>query len=403
MVDLATLGQRLKEARQNCGITQETAAQAIGVPRTAIVHVESGNRSISTLELTELARLYGRPVGSFLGEEEEKEDFLVAIHRLSPEGADPEKIRREVLHWVALCKEGVHLETLLDRKQRVGPPAYDLPTPDSPYAAIEQAEWVAEEERNRIGLGAAPIPDMAELLSGQGIWASGAHFSEEMSGLFLHHPSFGLVVLVKYDHPRGRKRFSYAHEYAHALLDRKRPMTITSKSNASELIEKRANAFAASFLVPKAAVELFLSTIRKGGGSRRTFFVYDVATEEGIEAERRTVVSSQEITYQDVALLAAHFGVSYQVIAYRLSDLAYVNRDELNTLLEKQEAARIYLKIIGRLKEVAGKPSPADREITSQLLPLVLEAYRREEISKGKLLDLSKQLGIKGSELATLA
>src|SRR4051794_2366155 len=113
MVDLATLGMRLKEARQNLGISQETAAQAIGVPRTAIVHIESGNRSISTLELAEMAKLYGRPIASFIAEEEEKEDFLVALHRLSSEGADSEKVRGEVIHWVALCKEGVHLETLL--------------------------------------------------------------------------------------------------------------------------------------------------------------------------------------------------------------------------------------------------------------------------------------------------
>ena len=52
-INLAVLGRRLKEARMNCGISQEAAAQAIGVPRTAIVHIESGNRSISTLELAD--------------------------------------------------------------------------------------------------------------------------------------------------------------------------------------------------------------------------------------------------------------------------------------------------------------------------------------------------------------
>jgi Zn-dependent peptidase ImmA (M78 family) len=56
-----------------------------------------------------------------------------------------------------------------------------------------------------------------------------------------------LVILVNSSPVRARRRFSYAHEYAHALLDRDRQVTVTSTDNAAELIEKRANAFAASF------------------------------------------------------------------------------------------------------------------------------------------------------------
>ncbi|MCI0457390.1 MAG: ImmA/IrrE family metallo-endopeptidase, partial [Gemmataceae bacterium] len=231
----------------------------------------------------------------------------------------------------------------------------------------------------------------------------GGELPDEMSGLFLHEGSLGFVILVNYSHRRGRKRFSYAHEYAHALLDRKWKLTVTTKRNSGELVEKRANAFAASFLMPKAGVELFLATLNKGGSSRRTFHVYDVATEEGIEAERRVLARSQEITFQDAALLAAHFGVSYQVAVYRLSDLGFVNREDLKSLLEKLELAQSYLRLIGRWNDVASKPGPNDRELVSQIVPLALEAFRREEISRGKLLDLSKQLGIKGADLAALA
>jgi Zn-dependent peptidase ImmA (M78 family)/transcriptional regulator with XRE-family HTH domain len=404
MINLAILGKRLKEARTNRGITQEAAAEAIGVPRTALVHIEAGNRSVSTLELAELAKLYGRPISVFFAEDEDnEEDFLVALHRLSPEFKDREAVEREVLRCVEICREGFRLQSLLERKLRLGPPAYDLPPPSNFAEAIEQGEEIAEEERNRVGLAHSPIPDMAELLSTHGIWASGVELPDEMSGLFLHQPSLGFVVLVNYKHPRGRKRFSYAHEYAHALLDRKKGMTVTTKSNSNELMEKRANAFAASFLMPKVGVELFLSTLNKGASSRRTFHVYDVATEEGTETERRVLARSQEITFRDAALLAAHFGVSYQVAVYRLSDLGFVNRDELKSLLEYLDSARNYLKIIGKLGDIAGGPGENDRELVSQIVPLALEAYRREEISKGKLLELSKKLDVKGTDLAALA
>jgi Zn-dependent peptidase ImmA (M78 family)/transcriptional regulator with XRE-family HTH domain len=402
-MDLATLGKRLKEARLNCGVSQEAAAEAIGVPRTAIVHIEAGNRSVSTLELAELARLYGRPVAEFFAEAETQgEDPLVALHRLSPEVKDRAAVEREVRRCVEICRQGVELEAALGRRTRLGPPAYDLPSPTNYSEAIEQGEEVAEEERNRVGIGHAPIPDMADLLTGQGIWASGAELPDEMSGLFLHHPSIGLVILVNYDHARGRKRFSYAHEYAHALLDRKRSVTVTTRGNSSELVEKRANAFAASFLVPKVGVELFLALLNKGGASRRTFHVYDVATEGEIEAERRTLARTQEISFQDAALLAAHFGVSYQVVVYRLSDLGFINREEQKGLLEALESTHNYLRLIGRWEAVGSKPSTQDRELRSQIIPLALEAYRREEISRGKLLEISKQLGVEGPKLLAL-
>ena len=402
-IDLATLGRRLKEARENARITQEQAAEAIGVPRTAIVHIEAGNRSISTLELGELAKLYGRRVAEFLAEEGTgEEDVLVALHRLSSDCEDFEAVEREVRRCVEICKEGYHLESLLERKPRLGPPGYDVPAPRNYVEAVEQGEEFAEAERMRAGLGNSAIPDMADYLSSQGIWASGVKLPDEMSGLFLHQQSIGLVVLVNSHHPRGRKRFSYAHEYAHALLDRKRPITFTTKKNSDELVEKRANAFAASFLVPRAGVEAFLNSVGKGGGSRKTFHVYDVATEKEIEAERRVLAKSQAVTFQDAALLAAHFGVSYQAALYRLSDLGFINRDSLKALLDRLDQAQSYLKIIKKWEEVGGAPSQDDRELMRQIVPLALDAYRQEEISRGKLLELSKVLKVKGADLAEM-
>ncbi|MBK8183287.1 MAG: hypothetical protein IPK63_10510 [Candidatus Competibacteraceae bacterium] len=44
-----------------------------------------------------------------------------------------------------------------------------------------------------------------------------------------------------------------------------------------------------------------------------------------------------------------------------------------------------------------------DRELKSQIVHLAIEAYRREEISRGKLLDLSKKLELPGRKLIELA
>ena len=44
-----------------------------------------------------------------------------------------------------------------------------------------------------------------------------------------------------------------------------------------------------------------------------------------------------------------------------------------------------------------------DRELKSQVVQPVVEGYRREKISKGRLLNISKKLGLRGHTLVDLA
>jgi len=60
--------RRLKEAREYLELSQDEVARELGIPRTAISLMESGQRKVEALELQKLARLYERPVGYFTGE-----------------------------------------------------------------------------------------------------------------------------------------------------------------------------------------------------------------------------------------------------------------------------------------------------------------------------------------------
>lgn len=64
------LGARLKESREYIGLLQEDVATALGIPRTSVHALEAGKRKVTGLELRRLARLYRRPVGWLLGEED---------------------------------------------------------------------------------------------------------------------------------------------------------------------------------------------------------------------------------------------------------------------------------------------------------------------------------------------
>jgi transcriptional regulator with XRE-family HTH domain len=69
--DRKTLGERLREAREYLGFSQDQVATFLGVSRSALSLMESGQRKVDALELKKLAGLYKRSVGYFTGEQED--------------------------------------------------------------------------------------------------------------------------------------------------------------------------------------------------------------------------------------------------------------------------------------------------------------------------------------------
>lgn len=70
--DRKRMGERLKEAREYLGFSQDQVATFLGVPRSAISLIEAGQRKVDAIELKKLGGLYKRPVSHFTGEEIEE-------------------------------------------------------------------------------------------------------------------------------------------------------------------------------------------------------------------------------------------------------------------------------------------------------------------------------------------
>lgn len=66
--ETSVLAQRLREAREYLGLSQERVAAALKIPRPAISLIESGTRRVSAIELAAFAKLYQRPQSFFTGE-----------------------------------------------------------------------------------------------------------------------------------------------------------------------------------------------------------------------------------------------------------------------------------------------------------------------------------------------
>jgi Zn-dependent peptidase ImmA (M78 family)/transcriptional regulator with XRE-family HTH domain len=415
MINLGTLGRRLREARTNCGVTQEAAAAKLGVPRTAIVHVEAGNRSISVVELSTLADLYNRSIADLVAEEAgdhaAEDDLVVTLYRSADEFKGHPSIEQEVARAVGICKEGTTFQKFLGSRVRSGPPVYYEAEPETPIIAMRQGYLAAAEERKRLAMGDGPVHQIAEMISSQGVWVAELDLPDEVSGLLLRKAAVGTLAVVNRNHPRARKRFSYAHEYAHAVLDRSRAAIVSTSSNSRNLTETRANAFAAGFLMPEAGVRSFLSMLNKGGSSRVTETVYSAASEDSTAAQDRNAPGTQKITFQDIASLARFFGTSYQAAAYRLGSLGVITPSEQSALLEQKKFGNGYLRLLNSDQWTDDDESPSDskrdgagtRALARQVVYLAIESYRRGGITKGALRDLARKLGVNAQELLALA
>ena len=81
--DRKTLGERLREAREYLGFSQDQVATFLGVSRSALSLIETGQRKVDALELKKLASLYKRPVGYFTGEEAQEAAFGADVKHLA--------------------------------------------------------------------------------------------------------------------------------------------------------------------------------------------------------------------------------------------------------------------------------------------------------------------------------
>ncbi|HVK55165.1 MAG TPA: ImmA/IrrE family metallo-endopeptidase [Burkholderiales bacterium] len=395
------LGRRIRSARETCGLTQEQLGDITGLSRMAINQIEAGGRSVTSLELDRIAYAVGRDIKAFFEEAFVEQDALAALFRSDAQLANQAELLRALQDSLALGREVTNLEHLLgiDRAQLLAA-AYEMPTPRSRWDAIQQGQKVANEERQRLGLGVSPIGDLAELLESQGVRTGLVSLPDNISGLTLSDNKIGMFVVINCDHAVLRRRFSLAHEYAHVLIDRDRFGALSRVENRGDLLEVRANAFAAEFLAPTEGILQFVQAIGKGGASRSQVALFDEA--DVVQVEQRAVPGSQDIQLYDVVLLSHHFNVSRVSIIYRLRNLKLIDETELQRLLDKERTGNG--KALADFLS-AGEPTEAkeDRDdFRRRFLGLALETYRREEITRSKFFELAEMVGIKRDGIAVV-
>lgn len=381
-------------------MTQEAAAEHLGVSRPTFVQIEAGNRSVSSLELDKLAYLFGRDIREFVADAFHEEDSLTSLFRAQPAVIGEPEVLDKLRECMALGRELTNLERLVGIDRDLSAVAsYPIPIPKTRWEAVQQGQRLAEEERRRLGLGQGPLPDMSELLESQGVRTGLIDLPDDVSGLTLSDRKVGIFVVANGMHHYLRRRFSFAHEYAHVVADRDRSGLISQTSARDDLVEVRANAFAANFLMPEDGVRQFVAGLGKGKPSRLSAEVFDGA--DYLKVEGRSEPGTQTIQLYDVVQLAHHFGVSRLSALFRLRNLRLLSVAEFEHLKALDEKGN------GKqLAKLLGLTEPDHDEMRSwfkhRFLGLALEAYRRDEISRGKLRELVAMVGLTTDDLDQL-
>lgn len=357
--DPETIGERLASARLARGMTQLEAADAIGVGRTTITAMESGQRRPRPSELYALARLYGRQLGELLRPLAEGESPSFAIQFRSALVEEPSAAARgreeDVHRFERLCRWYGELEAMVETRLPTRyPEEYDVSRIDIERAA----ESIATAERNKLGLGDAPIGDLAALLEtevGLRVFAIPMQ-DRRTAGMFLATSDLGGCIAVNANHPADRQRWSLAYEYGHFLTHRFQPEITTLRTGRKAREERLADAFACYFLMPASSlIRRFLALKRAKSGP---------------------------VTPADILELAYLYGVSAQAMFLRLEELELLRGgtwDALDKQVFKPDAARELIDI--------PKPEPM-RRLPYRYESLVSRAFNEARISEGQLAQM---------------
>lgn len=245
-------GQRLRLARELRQLTQSDLArdERVQVTSAAISQFEKGDAKPrpSTVEL--LAEVLNFPVGFFVvtampssrpDDELERLDGYGHFRSLRSLTA---KQRREALSVTQLVRDLIHV---LDQHVRL--PALSIPRLRADVDEPARIEVAVAQLRREWNIADGPITDVLRLAEQHGVVGTRHKIATNVvSAYSVPFPERPVVVMHRNGAKRDRDRFSCSHEIGHLVLHE--PGTTLAPKD----IERQADQFASSFLMPAAQI-----------------------------------------------------------------------------------------------------------------------------------------------------
>ena len=311
--DYKVLGKKIKEARESFLIKPQEIADLLEIDVKEYEKIEKGekystrkgDKYIDGDEIIVVANFLKRDFRYFVtGDYPSSESQIKEMFRQNDNLVREDRLA--IQEFVRLCENEQFLENTLEYQKKVPINYRDYKFSSRMFK--KQGTELAKLERRRLSLKNKPISNIFDLIRGQGIHLFKRKLNDQnISGLYLAHPSAGPCILINYSDDLYRQNFSAAHEYCHSIIDSDLEQII-SYFGMKDQNEWRANNFAGNFLV------------------------YDNYLIEKFED-----TSEYNLYIERILKLAHYFKVSSKVIILRLLELELIDSKLKVKLWEDKE------------------------------------------------------------------
>ena len=411
------LSRRLRTLRIGSGMSQSEVGRQVGLSRSAVTQIESGNRDITAEELVRFSTAFGHSPVSLLsrvehgasGSGDEMDAMLDDILLALPEQElDLAEMRASLVRLVELARQLTATESALGVAV-YGPQAFAFrgTHPRTHWEAAHQGYAVAEEERQRLDLGSAPIRDVPETLATLRVRISRLALPQSVSCVYLHSPETGALVVVNRNSSPEERRFWMIHGFAHLLFEPERRWLVCSRDEVNRRHEVRANAFAGRFLMPTRGVERYLHSIGRDTMGSSLGGVLEVFSdraavprnESRVRVNGRARRGSRELNAFELSQVADYFGVTRSLAAHVLRNVRFLSDHARDRLIDMASAGEIdRILSLGRQARDGREPVA----FISRLLVLATEARRRGALSASRAERIAGLSGLDDEECVRL-
>ncbi len=353
-IDLQLLGSKLRRYREQFQVSVEEVASATGVDAGQLGEYEEGKREPTGDEILILADYFKCDYKFFVSNEKTAPfDQTETLFRRYGERLTRQD-RWAIQEFLFLCDCEAYLHRILDVDER-------------PFTFAKKGTYfkghgqdAAAGLRAHLGLEPRAVPsNVFQVFRSLGIhvFRRGLE-NKEISGLYIRHPTAGPCVLVNYDEDVFRQRFTVAHEAGHAILDAEEDLVVSGRWQRKDLVETRANTFAAAFLVPADAIP---------------------------------PLRPDEWTPEKTREIAARLHVNVRTLGLRLKELKVIEESQADDLAntkvprdmkDDEELAGLSSAVAGR------KRALLERGLSGYYVDLVLRAHDLGAISFGRVAEM---------------
>ncbi|MFI2233234.1 helix-turn-helix domain-containing protein [Nocardia testacea] len=236
-MDGKVLGERIAAARKDRNLTQDHLANRVGIERTALGRIEKGERKLSAVELVDLAAALEIPLAWFV-----RDPLPAVVSRRSEAGPTHESTERLDRGLEMFSGDVASLLTTGVIKAVADRPVWSAPRS---YADCER---IAGEVRERLGIGSAPLYELAGAAETFGLYTCSLPLGGGgADGAMVEVAQGCAAAVIDGDVKPGRRRMSLAHELGHWLFG-------DAYDAAAVEAERMINSFAAHLLAPRAGV-----------------------------------------------------------------------------------------------------------------------------------------------------